>query len=129
MFVRSAFAFWPFRRAKNAASKRKITASPLKLPGVTVKSADSLCAISVPFNNESREKAITISTALKRAVRLNRRFGRPKERLRVRLEVASASRLNLLLFARGEASIGHKASLEKSRIGFNADCVSAIFNP
>jgi hypothetical protein len=51
----------PFRRAKNAASKRKITASPLKLPGVTVKSADSRCAISVPFNNKSREKAITIS--------------------------------------------------------------------
>src|SRR5205807_10561808 len=58
LFARSAFAFWPFRRAKNAASKRKITASPLKLLGVTVKSADSLCAISMPFNNESREKAI-----------------------------------------------------------------------
>src|SRR5262249_13956458 len=61
MLPRSAFTFCPFRRAKNAASRRKITASPLKLPGVTVKSADSRCAISVPFNNDCREKAITIS--------------------------------------------------------------------
>ena len=77
-FARSAFTFWPFNRPKNAASKRKITASPLKLLGVTVKSTDSLCAISVRFNNESPEKAITISTAHTRPVRLNCQFGCPR---------------------------------------------------
>ena len=71
MFARSALTFWPFKRAKSAASKRKITASPLKLPGVTVNSADSLWAIGVPFNNESREKAITICTAHRKPLRLN----------------------------------------------------------
>jgi hypothetical protein len=76
-FARSAFTFCPFRRAKNAASKRKITASPLNVPGVTVKSAESLCAISVPFNNESREKAITISGPGETGA-LNDRFACPK---------------------------------------------------
>ena len=60
MLARSAFIFWPFIRAKSVANNRKTTASPLKLLGVTVKNGDSRCAISVPFNNESREKAITI---------------------------------------------------------------------
>jgi hypothetical protein len=53
---------WPFSRAKNAASNRKITAKPLKFPGVTATSADPFCAIGEPFNNKSREKAIIIST-------------------------------------------------------------------
>jgi len=44
-------------RPKSNPNKRKTTANPLKVLGVTVESADSRCAISVPFNNESREKA------------------------------------------------------------------------
>ena len=52
-------------RAKSNANKRKTTANPLKLLGVAVESADARCAISVPFNNESREKAITISKIYK----------------------------------------------------------------
>src|SRR5262249_14873465 len=90
-FARRAFTFWPFRRAKTPASKRKITASPLKLPGVTVKRAESLCAISVPFNNETREKAITISAGHTKHARLNRRFVCPEDD-RERSQVASFAR-------------------------------------
>jgi hypothetical protein len=40
---------------------RNTRAITLTLLGVTVKSADSLCAIRVRFNNESAKNAITIS--------------------------------------------------------------------
>jgi hypothetical protein len=119
--VRRAFTLWPFSRAKNAASNRKITANPLKLPGVTAKSADSFCAIGVPFNNKSREKAIIISTARTRLVRLNHEFGCPMNDC----EYARKS-LRLRKQRDKQKAVGFA---EKNRIRFNADCVSVIFNP
>jgi len=65
-------------RPKSNPNKRKTTANPLKVLGVTVESADSLCAISVPFNNESREKAITISRVCKETGAAAGRFVWPR---------------------------------------------------
>lgn len=48
-------------REKSNPNMRKTTANPLRVLGVTVESADARCAIREPFNNEFREKAITIS--------------------------------------------------------------------
>jgi hypothetical protein len=104
-------------RAKSNANKRKTTANPLKLLGVTVESAESLCAISVPFNNESREKAITISTGWNDAGAL----------VSFAQRANAASPKGRVFFCTPEGEYDDSV-LKKSAVDFNADCVSAIFN-
>jgi hypothetical protein len=105
-------------RAKSNANKRKTTANPLKLLGLTVESAESRCAISVPFNNESREKAITNSPARRRPVR-------PVRFVCTSKSMPGRRKVPLFFAWEGEDD---DSVVKKNAIDFNADCVSAIFN-